>query len=733
MPSTIQRTLLLLALALCCDLACASSASNGAPEPAMCPQLYLPGDQPADGPDTGPVVLTADHVELEKDGLSKLLGSALLKQGGKEFSANALTYDDKQRLIKINTESLFRTHELVIRSQQADFDLNAESGAFSNTQFTLPVRAGRGSADQIKLFKSGTADIQNANYTTCAPGSDAWYVKAGKIHFDYASGVGTATNARLLLDNVPVFYMPYFRFPLDNLRHTGLLFPTLGQSVNNGLDLRIPLYLNLAPNYDATLTPRYMSKRGIQLGTAFRYLFTHNEGDLDFQYLKHDQSTGITRRLFSYNHEGLINHRLAAKISFTDVSDPDYFNDFSSTNLDASTLSYLDRSASLTYQAPTVYSITGLLQDYQTLSTTILSADQPYRRLPQIRFVALSPQSLYNTHAGFTGEYDNFVRPNSVDGQRIDLDPYLRFARDDINWFSSSQLDFRYTGYQLSDAAPGQSKRPSRALPEFSASGGLRFDRMTDSGNLQTLEPQIGYLYVPYRDQSSLPVFDSGLADFDNTQLFERNRYYGGDRISDANHATFALGSRLMNPETGTVWLSSSLGEIYRFSAPRVTLPGEPAPSNGATDFVGTLDYVISRHWATSSDLQWSPETHDFSRTEFALHYLDGERRADLAYHYRRGLLEQTDFIASTPIYGAWKLAGRWRYSLANNQTVDTLAGVEYDTCCWALRTSYRRYIANASGKRDSGIYMQLELKGLSRIGTGFEGLLPPEQPLPPR
>lgn len=733
MPSNIQRTLLLLALALCSTLACASSKSSGAAEPAMCPQLYLPGAPSEDGPDNGPVVLTADHVELEKNGLSKLLGSALLKQGGKEFSANALTYDDKQRLIKINSESLFRTHQLVIKSQQADFDLNAESGAFSGTQFTMPVRAARGTADRIELFKSGTAQINNASYTTCAPSSNAWYVKASKIHFDYDAGVGTATNARLLLDNVPVFYMPYFRFPLDNLRHTGLLFPTLGQSVNNGLDLRVPLYLNLAPNYDATVTPRYMSKRGLQLGTAFRYLFAHNEGDLDFQYLNHDQSTDTTRRLFSYNHEGLINHRLAAKISFADVSDPDYFNDFSSTNLDASTLSYLDRSASLTYQAPTYYSITGLLQDYQTLSTTVLSTDEPYRRLPQIRFAALTPQSLYNTQAGFTGEYNNFMRPNSVDGQRLDLNPYLRFSRDDISWFSSSQLDFRYTGYQLSNTAPGQSQQPSRALPEFSANGGLRFDRMTSSGNLQTLQPQIGYLYVPYRNQDNLPVFDSGLADFDNTQLFARNRYYGGDRISDANHATFALSSRLMNPETGTVWLSGSIGEIYRFSTPQVVLPGETAPRNGATDFVGTLDYVISQHWATSSDLQWSPVTHDFSRTEFALHYQDDNRRADLAYHYRRGLLEQTDFIVSTPIYGAWKLAGRWRYSLARNQTVDTLAGVEYDTCCWAVRTSYRRYIANASGKRDSGVYIQLELKGLSRIGTGFEGLLPAEEVLPSR
>ncbi|MGH8461772.1 MAG: LPS-assembly protein LptD [Stenotrophobium sp.] len=727
MPSFVQNLLLLLVLVACCGFAHASS--NGPAEAPMCPQLYLAGDQPSDGPTDGPVVLTADHVELEKDGLSKLLGSVLLKQGGKEFSSQALSYDDRKQLVRVRADSLFRTREMVIESHQADFDLNAQSGAFSGTRFTLPVRAARGSADRIMLFKTGTAQIDNASYTTCSPNSNAWYVKAKSIHFDYSQGVGTASNARLVLDGVPVFYSPYFRFPLDSNRHTGLLFPTIGQSINNGLDMRIPLYLNLAPNYDATFTPRYMSKRGIQTDTAARYLFARNEGDLDFQYLNNDLSTGLTRRLIEYNHQGLINSRLATLVHFADVSDPNYYSDFGGNNLDASTLTYLDRSASLTYQAPTVYVITGMLQNYQTLSTTILSADQPYRRLPQLRIDATSPGSLYDTRLGFTGEYNNFVRPDSVDGQRVNLQPYLRYARDDISWFSASQLDFRYTGYQLTNTAAGQPTRPSLALPVYSASGGLRFDRLTGGGSLQTLEPQIGYLYVPYRNQDALPVFDSGEADFDSTQLFSRNRFYGGDRIADANQATLALTSRLMNPETGTIWLSGSLGQIYRFTAPRVNLPGETAPGNGAADFVGTLDYRISRHWATSSDLQWSPVSRNFNRSELALHYQGDERqRLDLAYHYRRGLLEQTDAIVSTPVYGPWRVAARWRYSLADNQTVDTLAGVEYDTCCWSLRTSYRRFIANINGQRDSGIYLQLELKGLSRIGTGFEGLLPAEQ-----
>ncbi|MGH8540600.1 MAG: LPS-assembly protein LptD, partial [Stenotrophobium sp.] len=508
-------------------------------------------------------------------------------------------------------------------------------------------------------------------------------------------------------------------------------FPTIGQSVNNGLDMRVPLYLNLAPNYDATLTPRYMSKRGTQLDTAFRYLFTQSEGNLDYQYLRDDRSIGEPRRLLEFDHQGLINSRLAAKVNFTDVSDPNYFSDLG-TGVDASTLSYLDRSASLIYQAPIAYTISGAVQNYQSLDSTILPSNQPYRRLPQLRIDALSPGSLYNTRLGFAGEYDNFVRPGSVDGQRVDVQPYLRFERDNIDWFGSSQLDFRYTGYQLSNAAPGLTSRPSRALPVFSAGGGLRFERLTGGGDLQTLEPQLGYLYVPYRDQDALPVFDSGEPDFDNTQLFARNRFYGADRVSDANHAVAALTSRLLDPSTGYVWLTGSIGQIYRFVAPRVTLPGLTAPAEGATDFIASLDYRLSDHWVTSSDLQWSPVDHKFNRNEFALHYSGNGRRLDLAYHYRQSVLEQTDAILSTPVYGPWRTAARWRYSIADHRTLESLIGVEYETCCWALRTSYRRYIANINGQYNSGIYLQLELKGLSRIGSGFDGLLPLDQTLPP-
>lgn len=699
---------------------------------AMCTQLPLAANLPTlvEGPQNSPVHLSADNVSLDKDGISTLLGKVRVVQGGQEFSSEALNYDDANRSVQVRAESIFRSKQLNIKSQTADYDLNTQSGAFHDTVFTLPARAARGSADEIQVAQEGSAQIHKLRYTTCGPESNAWYLVAGDVHLDYNEGVGTATNAWLELGGFPVFYAPYFRFPIDNERHTGLLFPTIGVTQNTGFDFRQPIYLNLAPNIDDTVTPRFMSRRGTQLGNSLRYLFEQSEGKIDFEYLHEDRITQTHRSYFEFQHDSLINSRLALDVHVADVSDEQYFEDLGGNRGDASALTYLDRSAQLTYQAPAAYTVNAILQDYQTIDSTILPINEPYRRAPEIRVDALTPNSLFNTRAGLGAEYDYFTRPNSVDGQRLDLQPFLRLEKDDISWYTSSQVDARYTMYQLSNTAPGQPGSQQRYVPTFSSEGGLRFERITDNGSVQTLEPRLMYLYTPYRDQNNIPTFDSGEPDFDITELFSRNRYSGADRISDANQASFALSSRLLDPSTGQVRLTATVGQIFRFTAPEVSLPGLTSPGSGATDFISTLDYRLSSHWAASSLLQWAPGDRQFNRANFAMRYREDEtsnsgKRLDVVYRYRRDVLEQSDVVASTPLFEGWRVAGRWRYSIEDNRTLDVLGGLEYETCCWALRTSYRRYVANTSGKFDNGVYIQLELKGMSRLGTGFTGLLP--------
>ncbi|NKF21432.1 LPS assembly protein LptD [Solimonas sp. C16B3] len=674
------------------------------------------------------VHLSADNADLVRNGLSTLTGSVRVRRGDQEITANRIDYDEAQQRFIINDESVFRSSRAVIDSQHAQFSLNDDSGLFSDNSFTLLTRDARGHSDELKVNGDKTAELTGAAYTTCAPGNDSWYLEASHIHLDYDAGVGTATNARLRFQGVPIFYSPWLQFPINDQRRSGLLYPVLANTNKTGFDLREPLYLNLAPNYDATFTPRYMSKRGTQLELAGRYLLSNSEGNLGYQYLDQDRVTDERRTFAFFNDRSLLSPNLSMELHYADVSDPRYFEDLGSggsgNGIDLSTDSFLDRSARLTYNSPGAYSLQVLVQDYQKITSSLTDVEDPYRRLPQVLFNTQTRNSFMYTRAGMSAEYSNFVRDDSVQGQRYDVDPYLKIERDTISWYSKAQLDYRYTGYELTDTAAGDPNAPHRALPIFSAEYGLRFERMLADGTPQTLEPRLFYLYVPYRNQSDLPVFDSGDPDFDFTQLFSRNRFSGLDRISDANEVALGLTGRQLDPSTGAVKASASIGQLYRFEAPKVSLPGEDAPNSGATDFIGEFAYNVSKNWGTHFVVQWSPEQSEFSRTGMAIRYRDDySHYFEAAYRYRRDLLEEADLTAMTPIYHAISLASRWRYSVKDSQTLDSYVGLRYDTCCYAVDVAYRHYISDSQGNMNNGIYFQLELKGLGQIGSGFPNL----------
>jgi LPS-assembly protein len=714
-------------------------AAAGAVE-LFCPQvggsevLELPA--PADDR----LVLTADQAELTQDGLSTLAGTVRLVKGGSRLEAQALSYDPQTQQVKLSAESLFRNRDLIVRSKSAELDLANETGTFHGTEFTLVSRAARGAAETVRLAKDGTVDVLDVYYTTCAPGSKAWFIEASDIELDREEGLGRAKHARLRFGNVPILYLPWFQFPIDDRRRTGILFPTIGDSDTTGFDLRVPLYLNLGPNYDAQITPRRMAERGTQVATEARFLLPTDTGRVSYEYLGNDERTGERRSYFNFHHQGLVNRRLAAQTRYADVSDNRYFEDFSG-RLEAASITHLERSAQLSYAAPAGYSLIARVTDFQTVSETALldpvtglfNPDlQPYQRLPELRVDAITPGAKWGMRLGVAAQYVNFAREAPPEGQRIDVNPFLRFVSDHSAWYAASQLDLRHTRYAVTD--PDTSLE--RTLPQFSLEGGLRFERLTGGGELQTLEPRVYYLHVPYRDQSALPQFDSGEPDFDFVQLFERNRFSGVDRISDANHLALALTSRLLDPGSGSQRLSASIGQIYRFEDTGVALDGctgaACTAAQGGTDFIGELDYRLPRGLRFTTTGQWSQDRNEIVRGGVGVHYRSERRRADLSYRFREvlpltgGALEQLDLSGSTPVFGAVSLLGRWRYSRDDYRTLEALAGFEYQTCCWALRTAYRRYQFNTDLEYTTGVYVQLELKGLTRIGTGFEALLPP-------
>jgi LPS-assembly protein len=667
-----------------------------------------------------------------------------LVKGGNLIQSQALEFDRETQHVKLTAESLFRNRNLIVRSQSADFDLASETGIFHTTEFTLVDRSARGAADTIELAKDGTADVRDVYYTTCPPGSRAWFLQASDIELDREQGLGRAKHARLRFGDVPVLYLPWFQFPIDNRRRTGVLFPTIGDSKNTGFDARIPLYVNLAPNYDAQITPRFMSERGTQVATEGRWLLARNKGQAGYEYLDEDHKTGERRSYFNAEHEGLLADRVGLEAHYGEVSDTHYFEDLGN-RLEASAITHLERSVQLTYAAPAAYSVAARVTDFQTvLDPALIDPNtEPYKRVPEVRVDALTRRAKFGTRLGFTGQYANFIGTTSVqpNGQRLDLNPYLRFASDHKAWYTASQLDFHHTRYIVGNV----SGELARTVPQFSVEGGLRFERLTGGGQLQTLEPRAFYLYVPFRNQSALPQFDSGEPDFDFVDLFANNRYSGLDRISDANHLALAFTSRLIDPAEGTQKLSASLGEIYRFRPSEVTLKtctiGPCTVDSGGTDFIGELDYGMpwNLHFTTSG--QWSQDRNRMVRSGAALRWRDGRRRADVVYRYRESLavpapftgesLDQYDLSGATPVWGPLSALARWRFSREDARTLEALAGIEYETCCWALRGAWRRYqfafdTTNLVPEYTTGLYVQLELKGLAKLGAGFQALLPP-------
>lgn len=683
----------------------------------MCEQLD-PGVLPDSPQDK--LILTADNLNLEKEGLSDLAGSVRLRLGEREFMSEALQYDDANRTVLARRPSQFRNGGYLISSESASFDLGSEIGIFNQADFTLTQRGARGSARRIELSRAGTAELDRVSYTSCSPKDETWKITAEHLDLDRDEGLGVARNATIRFGGVPVLYAPYLQFPIDDRRRTGLLFPSLGSDTRTGIDFSWPVYLNLNPQYDAIFTPRFMSDRGNQVNLAGRYLLPRSTGRVKLEYLNDDRQYGTSRGLSEFHHEGLISNRLSLDINYAEVSDPNYFEDLSKT-VDFSSLTHLERSARLVYQAPGSYTLQALVQDFQPLASGLVAVDDPYRRLPELRLDAITRSALFDTRLGINAQAVNFARDNSVQGLRETLQPFLRYSRDSGAAFGRVQLDLNHTRYQLTDGAGD----PERTLPLFSADSGLRFLKYDDHGGLQVLEPRLFYLYVPYRDQTALPVFDTDESDYDVPQLFSRNRFSGLDRIADANQLTTALTWRILDSQDGSTRMAATFGQIYRFTDSRVTLPGLGAPDAGSSDYLGGLELRLTDKLSSTGTLQWSPDSGDLSRSGLALRYRDQRLRGDLAYRYRKDLLEQTDASLSLPVSTNWRLAGRLRQSLRDNRTLDALLGVEYETCCWALRSSYRRYLINSAGEISSGVFLQLELKGLSRFGSGFDELLP--------
>ena len=566
------------AFLLLCFVACGVDAADICPAPPKYSQT-----KPADlTPDDHRIYIDSDGGTADDSGAT-VSGRVKVRQDERSVSADSLHYDRDLDKITVVGNVDFLDPKLRVRSASGTYE-TAGSASFDQANFQLMDRNGRGVARDINFDPEGKVEFTDVDYTSCPVGNDSWMLHAGQIDLDTRAQLGVAHHVVMRFKDVPIFYTPYISFPLGDERKSGILFPSFGHSGSNGYELEIPYYFNIAPNYDLTFTPGYLSARGVQLAEDFRFLTSNSHGFFDATFLPNDKQRDSDRSYLHFIDVTDIRPGLRFDADVAAVSDSNYFLDFS-VGSDQTSVTYLERRLDLLYDDD-YWQIRTQLQNYQTIDISVPAVPgddaRPYSRVPRIQANALYPIGDTNFQFVFDSEAVNFLREIGPTGGRFNLSPELRWSARGPGYFFEPAVGYDFTQYDLADAGVGLPSKPTRSLPYARVDTGLIFEREAGAKGqrTQTLEPRMVYSYVPYRNQDELPIFDTGIPDLNLTELFRTNRYVGYDRIGDANQLALAVTTRLFDTVSGTQYLSATIGQIRYFTIPRVglpILPGDPA------------------------------------------------------------------------------------------------------------------------------------------------------------
>ena len=762
----------------------AIASSAWAAEPSLCPSQTA---QPAAKPSTptppraakehkpgigdGAIDIHSDHATVGVDGNATLKGNVSVSQGDRQIHADEIQYNSKTNGFK--TDSSLEYEDPVVKITGNGGDYSPTQGAdFRAATFDLQQRPARGSADAMKLTPQGVISLQGVRFTTCPKAEEAWRIRAKSITLDTGSRIGEARSATVNFEGVPILYLPWLSFPLSSERKSGFLYPTVGNNSRSGASISVPYYWNIAPNADLTFEPIEYSRRGPDLGGELRYLSSIDRGTVTWNFLPYDSvfDAGRSRIKLANSMELPGEYRFA--IDAENVSDTHYFEDFAQGPEGTST-AFVQQQAQVTYRDEH-WRVDGEVQHYRTTDYTLDEVNRPYARLPSLAVngdFGWGPAQ--QVRYGFDSEVVNFHRsiaeieslngvlqdvchipgiPNQcVNGWRLDVMPTASLNFDAPGWFVRPGVAWRATQYELDDTQPGEEKSPTRTLPIASVDTGLLFERNAGSHDQRriTLEPRMMYLYVPYRNQDALPMFDTGLPDLDPVELFRNNRYVGADRVGDANQLSMGLTSRLLDAQNGRQFLTATIGEIYYFTNPRVVLPnqlvdgalepGETPRTDHRSDFVAQMMVSAFQDWSADVGLQWNPQSSRTERSEVNIQYKpSGQSVVNVGYRYQRDVLEQAEVSSSWPVSDAWNIFVRGIYSIQDHKPLERFAGFEYRACCWKVRLGGRSFVSSRTGSSDTGVYLQLELTGLASVGsesdsfltTAIRGYEPVENPI---
>ena len=741
--------------------------------------------------------------------VATLAGDVVMRQGSMQLEADEASLHQSENRGELTGNVKMRDNGALIVGDHAEVQLDTGAAQVDNAEYVMHASRIRGSALYAKRAENAIIRLKDGTYTTCEPDSNAWEIKGNNITLNPATGFGTATNATLRVKDIPILYTPYIYFPIDDRRQSGFLPPSFSSSTKTGFMLVTPYYFNLAPNYDATLYPRFMAKRGTMLEGEFRYLTNTSEGQFGGAFLNDsdDQREKQTdyekdRWMINWQHRGGLGSRLVSQVDFTDISDPYYFQDLESDQIGVEKRDFINQQGSLTWRGDT-YTAGLNVQAYKLATVSDIT---PYNRLPQLTLNGTLPYHpggldfTYGTEAvrfersletgNFTDEDGNVSTrlDNNVsglaraNGTRLNFTPTMSLPMATSYGYIRPTLKYAYTQYDLDLDGRGKSqlpngdydKSPSRSVPISSIDSGLYFDRNTSlfgTNYRQTLEPRLFYLYVPYKNQDDIPVFDTSEYTFNYDSLFRDNRFSGSDRIGDENKISLGLTSRWIE-ENGFERQRVSVGQAYYMEDRKAQLPGiDYRTRDDATAKVSpyALQYQLrfDRDWRFNSEYNWDPDSHSPRSGSAMFHYQPEDnpnKVVNFGYRYRNDLvrydnatgtwkvgggdygtpgqpgyvkdyykIKQHDFSVIWPLVPQWNLISRWQYDYNRSRTLDAFGGFEYDNCCWKLRFISRYWVdydefsqaAPENEKGDHGLFLQFVLKGLGGVtGNKVEGFL---------
>ncbi|MGZ8907823.1 MAG: LPS assembly protein LptD [Methylobacter sp.] len=713
--------------------------------------------------EVSPLDINSDYAEIFDNEIYSYVGNVEMTRADQSSVSHKASYDTVSETLDLQGSVYYSEDELAIHSESASLNLANDQAKLREALFISPATPLRGRANAIYRESSTLSRYKDVAYTSCRPGNQDWVVHATELKMNKVTGQGAAKNTWVEFKGTPVFYSPYLSFPIDDRRLSGFLAPTFGNTQRGGFSLSTPYYWNIAPNYDATLRPRYLTKRGAILGANFRYLTGMTNGYTNLEFMPHDSLRNQARYLAALRNDTQFSPHINSNFDLNYASDKDYFSELGNALSTSTYSSYLLSQANLGY-ANNGVSLRGHVDNYQSIDKAITNAGLPYRKLPQVNLNLNHTFDFMPLKTSMDSEYVFYQHNTLVNAHRTNVQPSISFPLQTAAAFLTPKLSLQSTQYALSNPKGGAlsvSNSMSRTLPIFSTDAGLYLEKDVNFFNksyLHTLEPRLFYLYIPRKDQSDIPIFDTSFYDYSFNSLFLENRFSGPDRLGDANQLTAALTTRLVDAKSGREKLRLSVGQIAYFQDREVILPGyqEPLPGyfpdkDKFSNLVTELNAGLTDHISVNTGTQWNPHLNEFVRHNAGLHYIkEPGEIVNLDYRYRKNTtypgasdtrlydIIQSDVSFHWPVYNDWSAVGRWTYSLLNNSTQESFFGVEKENCCWRFRVIGRRWInsltlnqnpnipnaptvTDANGISQTGIFFQVELKGLTGIGEDLD------------